>query len=140
MYHQASAVPHCSSLSSGSYYVLEMLKQLPAPSSTACTGSKPVRKDQRGILCDNCEKWTHASCCGMNKAEYQQLGDSNDQWICPTCLRSQLPYANCSLDSVSHCYTNMAKWLHEGQEEWALFRSGGPFVGHLNVRSLIPKI
>ena len=39
----------------------------PGPIKYPCTScGKAVNKNQRGIVCDTCEKWTHASCCGIN--------------------------------------------------------------------------
>ena len=41
-----------------------------------------------------CDLWTHASCGGVSLEEYEGLyGD----WYCPTCLRSELPFADVSL-------------------------------------------
>ena len=34
-----------------------------------CT--QPVQINQRGILCDRCELWTHAKCCGVSNEDYR---------------------------------------------------------------------
>ena len=47
--------------------------------------SAPVKSNQRGIQCDMCDLWTHASCGGVSLEEYEGLcGD----WYCPTCVHS----------------------------------------------------
>ena len=56
---------------------------------TVC--SAPVKSNQRGIQCDRCDLWTHASCGGVGQEEYEELyGD----WFCPTCVLSDLPFAS----------------------------------------------
>ena len=44
--------------------------------------------------------WAHASCCNINKEEYQQLSAcGTDDWFCPTCTLAELPFSNCSFTS-----------------------------------------
>ena len=60
-------VPNC-------YWLLLLagdVERNPGPVKYPCTDcSKPVTKNQRGILCDICDKWTHASCCRISREEY----------------------------------------------------------------------
>ena len=37
----------------------------------------------KGVACDDCDKWYHAECMGMNTAVYEGL--SNVSWHCTTC-------------------------------------------------------
>lgn len=110
----------------------------PGSTKYPCTlCSKPVRKNQRGILCDKCKKWTHASCCGITKTEYQLIGDNDDQWFCPTCLRNELPYANCSLSSLESSTAGFLPELsNTSQEDHSAI---SPLAGKLfKVNSVVP--
>ena len=43
---------------------------------------KPVRCNQKGILCDGCDKWFHIKCIDMDLVTYVALSNSQDQWFC----------------------------------------------------------
>eukprot|EP00112_Aurelia_sp_Birch-Aquarium-sp1_P020436 Seg527.9 transcript_id=Seg527.9/GoldUCD/mRNA.D3Y31 product="Retrovirus-related Pol polyprotein from type-1 retrotransposable element R1" pseudo=true protein_id=Seg527.9/GoldUCD/D3Y31 len=38
-----------------------------------------------GIQRDICDKWIHPECVGLSEIEYIQLGESEEEWFCPTC-------------------------------------------------------
>ena len=70
------------------------------PCTVCC---KPVKSRDHGILCDRCVEWTHAACCGVSTKEYNHLtslGDSQE-WLCPKCCLSTLPFADASHLSIS---------------------------------------
>ena len=70
----------------------------PGPIQYLCTVcKKPLKQNQRGIACDQCNQWTHAHCGAIGEAEYRLLTTQEDcQWFCPTCIRSKLSIAfNC---------------------------------------------
>lgn len=47
-----------------------------------------VKSNQRGVQCDMCDLWTHATCGRVDGETYQNLkGD----WYCQSCVGSQLP-------------------------------------------------
>ncbi len=50
------------------------------------TCHKPVRKNQKGILCDLCNIWYHAKCINMPDREYFRLGNCDEPWECNNCL------------------------------------------------------
>ncbi len=51
---------------------------------------KPVKCNQKGILCDMCNLWHHIKCINMSTKEYFRLADNEDEpWECPDC---QFPY------------------------------------------------
>ena len=50
---------------------------------SVCT--KPVKSNQQGICCDQCDQWLRTRCCGMNKSTYDNLANSSSVWICPAC-------------------------------------------------------
>lgn len=47
--------------------------------------SKPVKSNQKGILCDFCDRWYHARCCEINNIQYDELADSSCIWLCAEC-------------------------------------------------------
>ena len=47
--------------------------------------SKPVRLNQKGILCDGCCKWHHIKCVNMDHRLYRELSSSDDTWYCTNC-------------------------------------------------------
>lgn len=47
--------------------------------------SRPCRKDQPGIQCDNCLCWYHKKCLQMNSHIYEALANSSISWICCQC-------------------------------------------------------
>ena len=54
------------------------------------TCSKPVKRNQCGLLCDDCERWTHATCCGINETEYERLVLAEEEkWLCEACKSSE---------------------------------------------------
>ena len=75
----------------------------PGPVRYPCTMcAKPVRVNQRGVMCDTCNLWTHASCYGISRDEYDIMSLQGDScaWMCPKCALSTLPFANTSTLSV----------------------------------------
>ena len=43
---------------------------------------KPVRCNQKGILCNGCDSWHHIKCIDMDVETYVALSYSQDQWFC----------------------------------------------------------
>ena len=70
----------------------------PGPTCPCTKCGKAVRARDRGIQCDKCDEWTHAKCCHVNHKQYRRmssLGES-EEWLCPSCCLSTLPFADCS--------------------------------------------
>ena len=44
--------------------------------------AKPVRSNQKGIMCDGCDKWFHLKCITMDLRTYIDLSSSDEQWFC----------------------------------------------------------
>ena len=115
-----------------------------------------MKKNQRGIGCDRCDRWTHAACCAVSVSEYEQLDAQGESslWFFPSCISNELPFAD-----VSHCTgSGLCDNEDAGDPQSALFntntaepedslggesvfrdRRGGLLVCHLNVRSVLPK-
>lgn len=47
--------------------------------------SKPVRSNQKGILCDFCDRWHHIKCINMDLKTYVALSSSEEEWRCYDC-------------------------------------------------------
>ena len=62
----------------------------PGPVQYPCTVcEKPVKANQRGIMCDGCSQWTHAHCGGVEEAEYLLLtAQESCEWFCPLCTQT----------------------------------------------------
>ena len=98
-----------------------------------------VKSNQRGIQCDRCDLWTHASCGGVGQEEYEGL---YGEWYCPTCVRAELPFADVSRlsavdTSITGSVSEMSPFLKSKPSE--VCKSSGVAISHLNVRSLLPK-
>ena len=65
----------------------------PSPARFPCTVcSRPVCNNQRGIQCDGCQRWTHASCGHVSEEFYKQMECQVEfSWFCPSCLFLELP-------------------------------------------------
>lgn len=112
--------------------------------------SKPVMRNQRGILCSRCEKWTHAKCCGVSPVEYQRLGEhEEDPWYCPDCLMRELPFLDATLsselsdndsgDDDGSEVVDREISKHDDLHVFIDYRAT-PILCHPNVQSLLPKI
>ena len=75
----------------------------PGPVQYPCTVcEKPVKRNQRGIMCDGCSQWTHTRCGGVEEAEYLLLtAQESCEWFCPSCVQSKLPIASLSLLGIN---------------------------------------
>ena len=53
------------------------------------TCDEPVTWEERGIICETCDQWYHASCQTIGSQTYEALGDSdlNLSWHCRICER-----------------------------------------------------
>ena len=87
----------------------------PGPVQYPCTVcKKPVKRNQRGIMCDGCSQWTHARCGGVEVAEYLLLtAQESCEWFCPSCVRSKLSIASLSLLGIN----NSSILLHSKVDE-----------------------
>ena len=114
-----------------------------------------------GMQCDTMHGHMHALCGGVSLEEYEELCVD---WYCPTCVRSELPFADVSLSdntrlSVVDTSFGLEEWPREectligyylsGEQEkeaglcehfsQSEGNRGRLVVSHLNIRSLLPK-
>ena len=106
----------------------------PGPVQYPCTVcQKPVKGDQRGIMCDGCSQWTHAQCGSVGEAEYLLLtADEKSQWFCPLCTQS---VASLNLSGINNSFVSLQPKIvevntiqtnakHPGVSETSLQNSG----------------
>ncbi len=81
------------------------IHQNPGPTRFPCTiCERAVKTNQRAILCDTCNFWTHCKCHGMSLEEYGVLQELDAFcWTCNRCLLKSLPFAECSVLSSASC-------------------------------------
>ena len=134
----------------------------PGPIRFPCTVcQKPVRTNQRGVCCDACDLWTHASCARVGNEEYAKLSSECDlEWLCPTCVLANLPFPDLnqcctdehpSTDNNSHLDVSATEATVSSDDDCGEAVEGGEplhsiweckqglLVSHLNVRSLASK-
>jgi hypothetical protein len=61
--------------------------------------SKPVKRNQRGIYCEDCTYWYHIKCIDLPKDEYQRLSTSSESWS--SIIRDLLPCIRCLGDQFA---------------------------------------
>ena len=116
----------------------------PGPVKFPCTiCGKPVKCNQMGVCCDECENWTHAKCCGLSVGEYQEMAAMEDfPWICPSCTMKALPLVDASLDSClnnSHISSFELSNISENFSPLDECTNNAIFC-HLNSQSLLNKM
>ena len=65
--------------------------------------NKCVRKTDRSICCDICDKWVHIKCNSITPARYNKLledPENTESFFCISCIRSNLPFGSESNDSL----------------------------------------
>ena len=58
----------------------------PSSNSNICGAcDHAVSWSQRGVACETCGRWYHASCQSINSNSYENLGNSDVLWFCDLC-------------------------------------------------------
>ena len=101
--------------------------------------SKPVRANQKGILCDICNRWLHIKCLNMDPKLYMALSSSDEGWCCNDCtspfkFTDSFFEASCGSDGFD------VSSNEENQTSTANSRNSFPKCLVLNARSLRNKI
>ena len=47
--------------------------------------NEPMRKNKRGIQCEDCIMWHHIKCINLPVNKYNKLSTSTDSWFCKSC-------------------------------------------------------
>ena len=119
----------------------------PGPVSFPCrVCMKPGRRNQRAIMCDDCDFWHHAKCVDMTAAEYVRLSDSPEYWHCRLCTLP--PFSDSFFNSTTDDSTpdnEIISDTSDGDDEVRLFpelrqlqdQSRKDFIlGHLNINGV----
>ena len=113
----------------------------PGPVQCPCgICGKGVRRNQRGIACDGCDKWHHAKCIDMTTAEYIQLSNSTDYWHCRQCVLPQ--FTDSFFDSSSSSSSPGSEQYEHSYDifqELDSVRMSCPkniMISHLNINSV----
>ena len=61
----------------------------PGPVRFACgICNRAVKSNQRGLCCDQCDRWFHAECANISCDEYTRLSNSSESWVCAACFHT----------------------------------------------------
>ena len=52
-----------------------------------------VKRHDKAVQCDLCNKWYHIGCVGTSSAYYEKLENDTKQWYCPNCSK-ELPFSD----------------------------------------------
>ena len=71
---------------------------------------RSVKNNQRAILCDTCNKWSHCHCNGIKAADYiAYQSDQPKSWSCLNCFNQAMPYFdNCATSQPDSNSNNLA--------------------------------
>ena len=117
--------------------------------------SKPVKKTQQGLQCDNCDMWNHTKKIGMSDAVYEALSNQapgSEQWFCEECMPTEDPIKGISDDEEDPIATpvndhnnqsavNDSEWCDNHSDifnEYKMLRSKAgksPIFAHININS-----
>jgi hypothetical protein len=79
--------------------------------------SKAVRKNQRGILCEDCIQWFHIKCIDLPVSEYNKLPTSLDSWYCNPCTLPNFTDSFFDLDLSEESNTPNHDYVPSSSEE-----------------------
>ena len=115
----------------------------PGPVKHPCkVCDKPVKSNQRGILCECCYYWLHAKCLHMKPEEYDHLTTSDESWCCPDCMKQALPFHDCSnITDFSNSSFSISSSPSDKQSlDNNRVRNNSCSIYYSNCRSILPKI
>ena len=107
---------------------------------------KPVKCKQRALLCTRCSKWIHISCASVTQTQYDDDNESFENWICPKCIFSDLPYFSSEVECVTDSNavkvnSSLGKDMYSPEKTVPrkITENRGLQISHINVRSLRNK-
>ena len=95
---------------------------------------KTVKDSHAAVQCDCCDKWIHADCVGLSKEEYEQLGQSEQEWFCNSC-KIQRENSSRSEESIND---QVSEDLYQAIKD--IINGSGISVGHVNIRGLVKNL
>ena len=117
----------------------------PGPVRHPCSSClKPVAKNHRAILCDNCDLWAHIKCENISTKIYAEMANSNKQlnFICSSCILNQLPFPEGFMinDEESQVTSTQKDFSFLDDDMDELKNTRGLKIAHLNTNGLLPKL
>ena len=64
-----------------------------------CNGT--VRKSDKAVCCDHCDKWVHIRCNDLNSIDYEYLKCSSEIWFCKICSAEIFPFCTDSNPTIT---------------------------------------
>ncbi len=108
------------------------------------TCQKPVKSNQAGLQCDQCDAWTHLRCLPdairITKQEYNILSRKDENWYCYQC---QLPTFSDSFFSTTSAESEITDDEPDQANAFDEIRNRRPtdlFLAYLNINSLRNKV
>ena len=110
----------------------------------------PVARNHRAVSCDNCVKWTHIKCEGINPRRYKAMvefkiikANGNFTYVCKPCISSQLPFY--CLDEDEFFYTlginvHCKVYSYTEADFTSLKEEKELKILHLNINGLLNKL
>ena len=117
----------------------------PGPVRHPCSSClKPVAKNHRAILCDNCDLWAHIKCETISTKIYAEMANSNKQlnFICSSCILNQLPFPEgfMIIDEESQVTSTQKDFSFLDDDMDELKTTRGLKIAHLNTNGLLSKL
>ena len=117
----------------------------PGPVRHPCSSClKPVAKNHRAILCDNCDLWAHIKCENISTEIYAEMANSNKQlnFICSSCILNQLPFPEGFMinDEESQVTSTQKDFSFPDDDMDELKNTRGLKIAHLNTNGLLSKL
>ena len=117
----------------------------PGPVRHPCSSClKPVAKNHRAILCDNCDLWAHIKCENISTKIYAEMANSNKQlnFICSSCILNQLPFPEGFMinDEESQVTSTQKDFSFLDDDMDELKNTRGLKIAHLNTNGLLSKL
>ena len=110
---------------------------------------KSVKKNQKALLCTECNLWAHIKCAGISDLKYNDPNEGFVNWQCSKCVSSYLPFFNDNVDEFvkvpkhtpdyepSNESTSSDHNVHNSGDPRVQFpKEKGAKIAHLNIRSL----
>ena len=110
---------------------------------------KPVKCNQKALLCTVCNKWIHISCTGITEGQYVNKKERFENWSCNMCIFEALPFSDVDINSPEVSVPNFPKNVEASVNEnssmlpeipSSIMNDKSMSIVHLNIRSLRNKL
>ena len=81
---------------------------MPTKNPCACC-KKPVKCNQKALLCTVCNKWVHIVCAGVSQSQYNDRREHFVNWRSSICIFEELQFFGDELDLHVDIYRTMCR-------------------------------